>query len=56
MSEAKVLDFFIRGQKDCQQGIEARSHNTDYLRGYDCQFHLEQSQNWKQDQPEKKNV
>jgi len=51
----KVTDFFIRGQKDCKAGIEARSHNTDYLRGYDSQYHLEQSLAWKQGQQEKNN-
>lgn len=39
MKDIKSSDDFLRGQKDCQEGIPAkREQSTDYQRGYAAQY------------------
>jgi hypothetical protein len=39
MDEIKSADDFLRGQKDCQEGIPAKQEqSTDYQRGYATEY------------------
>ena len=48
--ESKVnnLDDFIKGQKDCEAGEQAKQDQSDaYNRGYAAQYQHEQNRSWR---------
>lgn len=49
----KDANAFIRGQRDCKNGLAAQSTDPDYSRGYATQYAAEQALLWQTEQKEK---
>ena len=48
------IDHFIDGQRDCRDGLPAKSHDKSYQSGYAFQYEMEQRLTHQSEQREKR--